>query len=154
MLTLSLNILNRVFICAGRRWSKRILVSVWKFYPSTQLRRRKSTGRDSRCHISNLCQNLQSLPKRKWVISSTNMITNMPAPDHLDELLCHLQCFSKHQRKKDRSDFEPDTMSSFQKTPASHWRVNFYSALSFDRIYLNYVCKPWGLGCWLCLSRF
>ena len=46
----------------------------------------------------------------------------MPAPDHLNELLCHLQCFSKDQRKKDRSDFEPDTMSSFQKTPALHWR--------------------------------
>ena len=61
----------------------------------------------------------------------------MPAPDHLNELLCHLQCFSKDQRKKDRSDFEPDTMSSFQKTPASHWRVNSYSALSFDRIYLK-----------------
>ena len=26
--------------------------------------------------------------------ASTNMITNMPAPDHLDRLLCHLQCFS------------------------------------------------------------
>ena len=38
----------------------------------------------------------------------------MPAPDHLDELLCHLQRFSKDQRKKDRSDPEPDTMSSFQ----------------------------------------
>ena len=62
------------------------------------------------------------------------MITNMPAPDHVDALFCHLQCFSKDQRKKDRSDSEPDTMSSFQKTPASHWRVNTYSALSFDRI--------------------
>ena len=62
------------------------------------------------------------------------MITNIPAPDHLDELLYHLQCFFKDQRKKDRSDFEPDTMSSFQKTPASHWLVNTYSALSFDRI--------------------
>ena len=28
-------------------------------------------------------------------------------------------------------------MSSFQKTPALHWRVNTYSALSFDRIYLK-----------------
>ena len=54
------------------------------------------------------------LPKRKLVIPSTNMTTNMPTPDHLDELLCHLQCFSKDQRKKDRSDSEPDTMSSFQ----------------------------------------
>ena len=70
------------------------------------------------------------------------MITNMPAPDHLDELLCHLQCFSKDQRKKDRSDSEPDTMSSFQKTPASHWRVNTYSALSFDPIYLKMSVNP------------
>ena len=59
-----------------------------------------------------------------------------PAPDHLDELLCHLQCFSKDQRNKDRSDSEPDTMSSFQKTPASNWRVNTYNAPSFDRIYV------------------
>ena len=50
----------------------------------------------------------------------------MPAPDQ--QLLCHSQCFYKDQRKKDRCDFEPDTMSSFQKTPASHWRVNTYSA--------------------------
>ena len=28
-------------------------------------------------------------------------------------------------------------MSSFQKTSASHWRVNTYSTLSFDRIYLE-----------------
>ena len=62
------------------------------------------------------------------------MITNIPAPDHLDELLSHLQSFFKGKRKKYRSDFEPDTMSSFQKTPASHWRVNTYSALSFDPI--------------------
>ena len=41
------------------------------------------------------------------------MITNMPAPDHLDELLCHLQCFSEDQRKKDRSDSEPDTVGPF-----------------------------------------
>ena len=75
------------------------------------------------------------LPKRKRVIPSTNMITNIPAPDHLDKPLCHLQCFFKDptmdnrkkvfllsmdQRKKDRSEFEPDTMSGFQKTPASH----------------------------------
>ena len=58
----------------------------------------------------------------------------MPVPDHLDELFCHLQCFFKDQRKKYRSDFEPDTMYSFQKTPASLWRVNTYSALSYDRI--------------------
>ena len=79
------------------------------------------------------------LQQEKMSNSSTNMITNMPAPNHLDELLCHLQCFSKDQRKKDRSDFELGTMSSFQKTPASHWRVNTYSTLRFKRIYLK-VC--------------
>mmetsp|Transcript_68496 Transcript_68496/g.112542 ORF Transcript_68496/g.112542 Transcript_68496/m.112542 type:complete len:93 (-) Transcript_68496:125-403(-) len=41
--------------------------------------------------------------------------------------------FFKDQRKKDGSYFEPDTISIFQKTPASHWRANTYSALSFDR---------------------
>ena len=42
-----------------------------------------------------------------------------------------------------RSDFEPDTMSSFQKTPVSHWRVNAYSALSFDRIYCYVLLFSW-----------
>ena len=55
-------------------------------------------------------------------------------PNHLNKLLCHLQCFFKDQRKKDWSEFEPDTISSFQKTTASHWRVNTHSALSFDRV--------------------
>ena len=48
-------------------------------------------------------------------------------------LASHLQGFFKDQRKKDGGDFEPDTMSSFQKTSASHWRAKTYSALSFDR---------------------
>ena len=83
------------------------------------------------------------------------MITNMPAPDHFDELLCHWQCFSKDQRKKDGGDSEPDTMSSFQKTPTSHWRSSEYLQCSlFWPNLLKNVCKPWGLGCWLCLSRF
>ena len=57
------------------------------------------------------------------------------APDCLDKLLCHLQCFFfKDQRKKDRSNFEPFAMSSLAKAPASHWRVNTYSAISFDKI--------------------
>ena len=47
------------------------------------------------------------------------MITNIPAPDHLDKLLCYLQCnfFTDQRIKKDGSDFEQDKMSSFQKTP-------------------------------------
>ena len=68
--------------------------------------------------------------------NSLDKYDNIPAPDHLDKLLCNLHCFFKDQRKKDRGDSEPDTMSSFQKNPASHWRVNTYSARSFDRIYL------------------
>ena len=36
------------------------------------------------------------------------------------------------QRKKDGSDCEPDNIQ-FSETPASHWRANSYSALSFDR---------------------
>ena len=66
------------------------------------------------------------LPKRKQPILLTNMIPNITAntytaaPDHLDKLLCHLQCFFfKDQRKKDGSIFEPFTMSSFPKTLAS-----------------------------------
>ena len=35
---------------------------------------------------------------------------------------------------KDGSELEPDTLSAFQKTPATHWRANTYSALSFDLI--------------------
>ena len=66
----------------------------------------------------------------------TNMITNIPAPDYLDRLLCHLQGFFKDHRR-DRSEFHPDTMPSFQKTPALHLRVNTYSALNFDRITLR-----------------
>ena len=84
-------------------------------YRSTQLKRRKSTGRDWR-----------GFSQEKTTNSLTNMIPNITAntytaaPDHLDKLLCHLQCFFfKDQRKKDGSIFEPFTMSSFPKTPAS-----------------------------------
>ena len=73
------------------------------------------------------------LPKRKSVIPSTNMITNIPTTDHLDELLCHLQCFFNDQRKKDGNDFETDTVSGFQNTPERK-RPKTYSAFSFDRI--------------------
>ena len=70
------------------------------------------------------------LPKGKQVIPSTNMITNMPTPDHLDKILCHMQFFFfKDQQKKDGSDFTPDTMSSFQKTPASHRESGFFTVL-------------------------
>ena len=42
--------------------------------------------------------------------------------------------FLKVQRKNDGSDFEPDTICSFQKTPSSHLGMNIYRTLSFDRI--------------------
>ena len=63
----------------------------------------------------------------------SHMITNIPAPDHLDELLGHFSFFFKDQRKNDVSDFESDTMTSFRTTSASHWRANTYSILSYDR---------------------
>ena len=95
----------------------------WKLYRSTQLSRRKSTGRDSRC-----------CAKEKMSHSFDKYDNNIPTPDHLDVLLCHLQSFLKDQKKKCRGDFEPNT-----ETPASHWRINTYSALSFDGINLK-IC--------------
>ena len=49
-------------------------------------------------------------------ISGCFDITNIPAPD-LDKLLCS---FFKDLRKKDGSDYEPDTVSSFQKSIQRH----------------------------------
>ena len=47
----------------------------------------------------------------------SHMITNIPAPDHLYELLGHFSFFFfKDQRKNDVSDFESDTMTSFRTT--------------------------------------
>ena len=63
----------------------------------------------------------------------SHMVTNIPAPDHLDELLGHFSFFFKDQRKNDVSDFESNTMTSFRTTSASHWRANTYSILSYDR---------------------
>ena len=63
----------------------------------------------------------------------SHMVTNIPAPDHLDELLGHFSFFFKDQRKNDVSDFESDTMTSFRTTSASHWRANTYGILSYDR---------------------
>ena len=55
-----------------------------------------------------------------WYQTSLQIPTLLGTPDHLDKLLCHVQCFFfKDQRKKDGSIFEPFTMSSFPKTPAS-----------------------------------
>ena len=39
--------------------------------------------------------------------------------------------FFKDQWRNDGSEFKPDTASSFQKTPAVHWRAQTYSALKF-----------------------
>ena len=62
------------------------------------------------------------------------MITNMPAPDHLDELLCHLQCFYKDQRKKVISDSEPDTMSS--------------CVLVFSHRFMARTLRAWAINRW------
>ena len=40
--------------------------------------------------------------------------------------------FLKDQRRKDGSNFEPDTVFTFQKTPTSHKVAKTYSDLSFD----------------------
>ena len=57
----------------------------------------------------------------------SRMITNVPAPDHLDELLGHFSFFFKDQPKNDGSDLASDTMTSFRTTSASHWRANTYT---------------------------
>ena len=75
------------------------------------------------------------------------MTTNMPAPDHLDELLCHLQCFSKDQRKKDRRDSEPDKKCPVFKRLQRHIGGSILTVLLVLTEYTQkYVCKPWGLG--------
>ena len=71
------------------------------------------------------------LPKRKRprVIPSTNnMIANIPAPDNLDKLLCNLAFFFRIPLKG-----RWRRLRARQKTPASHWRANTYSAFSFDK---------------------
>ena len=40
--------------------------------------------------------------------------------------------FFKDQGKKYGRVFQPDTASSFQKSPALYWQAKTYSALSFD----------------------
>ena len=85
-------------------------------YRSTQLKRRKWTGRDWR----GFAQEKTTNSFDKYDTKCRCKHTCTAAPDHLDKLLCNLQCFFfKDQRKKDRSNFEPFTMSSFPKTPAS-----------------------------------
>ena len=92
---------------------------------------------------------LWAVPKRKQAIASTN------ANKHLSKHTCTwsswtapwpfvvFHIFFKDQRKKDGRDFEPDTMSSFRKTPAWHWLANTYSALSCDRInFFDMTHKP------------
>ena len=54
------------------------------------------------------------------MILSTNMITNIPAPDltsFFGIFAIGGVIFFTDQRKKDGSDFESDKISSFQKTP-------------------------------------
>ena len=50
----------------------------------------------------------------------------------------HLMELRRRFQRPTKESFEPDTMSSFQKTPASRRPANTYSAHSFDRInYFN-----------------
>ena len=81
------------------------------------------------------------------------MITNLPAPDHLDKLLYHLRCFFKAQRKLEASSSQ--TQCPVFKRLQRHideWILTVLLVLTKST--LKYVCKPWGPGCWLCLSNF
>ena len=120
MLTLSFNILTCVYlwIKAMKKLNDNLIKEedFGQCYRSTQLKRWKSTGRDSR----GFAQEKTTNSFDKYDTKRRCKHTCTAAPDHLDKLLCNLQCFFfKDQRKKDRSNFEPFTMSSFPKTPAS-----------------------------------
>ena len=119
MLTLSFNILACVYL-----WIKVMkklndnLIKEEDFsqcYRSTQLKRRKSTGRDWRGFAQE---------------KTTNSFDKYDTKHHCKYLHCctwsswqaslpFAMFFFKDQRKKDGSIFEPFTMSSFPKTPAS-----------------------------------
>ena len=45
-------------------------------------------------------QIFKTFAKEKRETLSTMKLKNFPAPDLIDKLLCHLQCFSKDERKK------------------------------------------------------
>ena len=70
MLTLAFNILNCVYL-----WTKA---------------------------MKKLTRNLIEGDSSQWlkILPSTNITTNIPAPDHLDKFLCQLQCFSKTNERK------------------------------------------------------
>ena len=88
-----------------------------KFYYSTKLRRRTSTGRDS----------------RRFCLREKSDSFNIPAAIITLTSFLPFEFFFKDQRTKEGSDFEPDSMAGFQKNPVSHWQANTYRALSFDR---------------------
>ena len=108
MLTLSFNILTCVYLCikAMKKLNDN-LIKEEDFSPcyySTQLKRRKSTGRKQpifdKYDNKHCCKYLHLI-----------FLTSFFA-------ICNV-FFFKDQRKKDGSNFEPFTMSSFPKTPAS-----------------------------------
>ena len=90
------------------------------------------------------------------------MITNIPAPDHLDKLL-HLPLavffFENTNERKMEAISSQIQMSSFQKTLVSHLRANTYSALSFDRkqrgawFAFNFMFKWKAIGMYYCFCQ-
>ncbi|CAH3140037.1 unnamed protein product, partial [Porites evermanni] len=69
-------------------------------------------------------------------------LTNIPAPD-LDKLLCS---FFKDLRKKDGSDYEPDTVSSLQRSTERHITEQklLFDILKDDAFSLWYKSSPLG----------
>ena len=91
---------------------KRILFGDRKFYYGLQLL--KQTRMD--------WQRFKTFGERK-------MNNSILALAHLDKLCCHLQCLIKDQWKKEGSEFNLDTVFSFQSTPMLHWWAKTYSVL-------------------------
>ena len=101
-------------------------------YCSTQLKRRKSTGRDWRGFAQEKTTNFFDKYDNKYHCKHTYTA----APDHLDKLLCHLQCFfSKTNERKTEATLSHSQCQVFQRIQHHvHWRVNTYSAISFEEI--------------------
>ena len=98
---------------------KRILIGDQKFYYRLQLL--KQTRMD--------WQRFKTFGERKMNNSFEMKLTHILALAHLDKLCCHLQCLIKDQWKKEGSEFNLDTVFSFQSTPMLHWRAKTYSVL-------------------------
>ena len=101
------------------RKKKRILVNDRKFYRRSQLKRREQDWQ----RVETFCQ-------RK----TSESFDNVNKLSLTSFVAVYSAFFPKDQRKKNVSDFEPDTVSKFQTTPSLYWWAKTYSALSFGRI--------------------